>query len=148
MKDHGNAAKEAARGQRAIVADDFGHITDVVLNPTEITLSNQDYMGKPAIIFSGDHNGRMNVVAVVSDKRLDLFVQTVYTNVKKETLLRRQVNKPLSIRPKRTVVRFPITVYAKAAEMSIVFPRTRRKRRISRSGLGTGRMTRRVQARL
>lgn len=86
LKDHGNAAKEAARGQRAIVADDFGHITDIVLNPTEITLSNQDYMGKPAIIFSGDHNGRMNVVAVVSDKRLDLFVQTVYTNVKKGNL--------------------------------------------------------------
>lgn len=86
LKDHGNAAKEAARGQRAIVADDFGHITDIVLNPTEITLSNQGYMGKPAIIFSGDHNGRMNVVAVVSDKRLDLFVQTVYTNVKKGNL--------------------------------------------------------------
>lgn len=86
LKDHGNAAKEAARGQRAIVADDFGHITNIVLNPTEITLSNQDYMGKPAIIFSGDHNGRMNVVAVVSDKRLDLFVQTVYTNVKKGNL--------------------------------------------------------------
>ena len=29
-------------------------------------------------------------------------------------MLRRQVNKPLSIRPKRTVVRFPITVYAKS----------------------------------
>ena len=86
LKDHGNAEKEAARGQRAIVADDFGHITDVVLNPAEITLSNQDYMGKPAIIFSGDYNGRMNVVAVVSDKRLDLFVQTVYTNVKKGNL--------------------------------------------------------------
>ena len=28
----------------------------------------------------------MNVVAVVSDKRLDLFVQTVYTNVKKGNL--------------------------------------------------------------
>ena len=86
LKDHGNTAKEAARGQRAIVADDFGYITDIVLNPTEIKLSNQDYMGKPAIIFSGDHNGRMNVVAVVSDKRLDLFVQTVYTNVKKGNL--------------------------------------------------------------
>lgn len=86
LKDHGNAAKEATRGQRAIVADDFGHITDIVLNPTKITLSEQDYMGKPAIIFSGDHNGKMNVVAVVSDKRLDLFVQTVYTNVKKGNL--------------------------------------------------------------
>ena len=86
LKDHGNEAKEATRGQRAIVPDDFGYITDVVLNPTNITLSEQDYMGKPAIIFSGENNGRMNVVAVVSDKRLDLFVQTVYTNVKKGNL--------------------------------------------------------------
>lgn len=86
LKDHGNEAKEAARGQRAIVPDDFGHITDVVLNPTNITLSEQDYMGKPAIVFSGENNGKMNVVAVVSDKRLDLFVQTVYTNVKKGNL--------------------------------------------------------------
>ena len=83
LKDHGNDAKEAARGQRAVVPDDFGHITDVILNPTSIALSGQNYMGKPAIIFSGENNGRMNVVAVVSDKRLDLFVQTVYTNVKK-----------------------------------------------------------------
>lgn len=86
LKDHGNEAKEAARGQRAIVAEDFGHITDVILNPTSIALSEQDYMGKPAIVFSGENNGKMNVVAVVSDKRLDLFVQTVYTNVKKGNL--------------------------------------------------------------
>lgn len=31
----------------------------------------------------------MNGVAAIPDKQLDLFVQTVYTNVKKETLLRR-----------------------------------------------------------
>lgn len=86
LKDHGNEAKEAARGQRAIIPDDFDHITDVVLNPTNIALSEQDYMGKPAIVFSGENNGKMNVVAVVSDKRLDLFVQTVYTNVKKGNL--------------------------------------------------------------
>ncbi len=142
LKDHGNTAKEAARGQRAIVVDDFRYITHIVLNPAEIKLSGQDYMGKPAIVFSGDHNGRMNVVAVVSDKRLDLFVQTVYTNVKKETLLRRQVNKPLSIRPKRTVVRLPITVYAKVPETSIVFLRIKQKPIVSKNGSAIGRMTR------
>ena len=83
MKDHGVEAKEAPRGQRAIVQDDFAHIVDIVLSPQEIALSEDDYMGKPAVIFSGEHNGRMNVVAVVSDKRLDLFVQTIYANVKK-----------------------------------------------------------------
>ena len=86
LKDHGDGAKEALRGQRAIQADDFAHIVDVVLNPTSIELSDQTYMGKPAIIFKGNYNGRMNVVAVVSDKRLDLFVQTIYANTKKENL--------------------------------------------------------------
>lgn len=86
LKDHGNATKEAARGQRAIIADDFEHVMDVVLNPAKIVRSGQDYMGKPVIVFSGEHNGKMNVVAVVSDKRLDLFVQTVYANIKKGNL--------------------------------------------------------------
>ena len=86
LKDHGDGVKEALRGQRAIQADDFAHIVDVVLNPTSIELSDQTYMGKPAIIFKGNYNGRMNVVAVVSDKRLDLFVQTIYANTKKENL--------------------------------------------------------------
>lgn len=41
---------------------------------------------KPAIIFAGEHDGRMNVVAVVFNKRLDLFAQTMYVNVKKGNL--------------------------------------------------------------
>lgn len=86
LKDHGDPATEAMRGQRAITADDFAHIADIVLNPSNIVLSDQTYNGKPAIIFSGEYNGRMNVVAVVSNKRLDLFVQTVYANVKKGNL--------------------------------------------------------------
>ena len=69
-----------------MVADDFAHIVDIVLNPESVSLSEKTYMGKPAIVFTGDYNGRMNVVAVVSDKRLDLFVQTVYVNTKKGNL--------------------------------------------------------------
>ena len=86
LKDHGDGIKEDKRGQRAIVPEDFAHIMDVVLNPDKITLSDDTYMEKPAIIFTGNYNGRMNVVAVVSDKRLDLFVQTAYVNVKKGNL--------------------------------------------------------------
>ncbi len=86
LKDHGDDAKESLRGQRAVTEDDFAHIVDDVLNPSKVQLSDDTYMGKPAIIFTGTHNGRMNVVAVVSDKRLDLFVQTIYVNVKKENL--------------------------------------------------------------
>ena len=86
LKDHGSENKEALRGQRAVIPDDFAHIVEVVLNPDKIELSPDGYMGKPTIVFKGEHNGRMNVVAVVSDKRLDLFVQTVYVNVKKGNL--------------------------------------------------------------
>ena len=89
LKDHGIEDVESPRGQRAIVADDFAHIVEIVLNPKTISLSEDTYMGKPAIVFTGEHNGRMNVVAVVSNKRLDLFVQTVFVNVKKETFPRR-----------------------------------------------------------
>lgn len=86
LKDHGDTSTEAFRGQRAVTPDDFSHIVDVVLNPIDIKLSPNTYNGKPAIIFTGNYNGRMNVVAVVSDKRLDLFVQTIYANAKKENL--------------------------------------------------------------
>ena len=86
LKDHGNQKNEELRGQRAITEDDFSHIVEVVLNPTNIKLSDTTYEGKPALIFTGNYNGRMNVVAVVSDKRLDLFVQTIYVNTKKENL--------------------------------------------------------------
>ncbi|MBQ4326963.1 MAG: hypothetical protein IJC32_00940 [Clostridia bacterium] len=86
LKKHGNAESEALSGQRAVTTDDFLHILDVVLNPDNIKLSDQTYAGKPVIIFTGTHNGQMNIVAVVSDKRLDLFVQTVYVNTKRGTL--------------------------------------------------------------
>ena len=86
LKKHGNAESEALSGQRAVTTDDFLHILDVVLNPDNIKLSDQTYAGKPVIIFTGTYNGQMNIVAVVSDKRLDLFVQTVYVNTKRGTL--------------------------------------------------------------
>ena len=86
LKDHGDDASEAKRGQRAVVPDDFAHIVDVVLNPESIKPSQSTYMGKPVIEFVGENNGKMHVVAVVSDKRLDLFVQTAFVNAKKGNL--------------------------------------------------------------
>lgn len=43
----------------------------------------------------------------------------MFANIKKETLPRWQMNKPLSIRPKRVVVQFPITLYHRAALKAI-----------------------------
>ncbi len=48
-------------------------------NATEIYRSEIDYDGKPAITFvKADENSRTTIVAVVSDKHLDLRVQTEY----------------------------------------------------------------------
>lgn len=82
-KSHGDERKERPRGQRAVTEDDYLKIPDVVQSPDTINRSTEDYEGKPAIEFrqkNGDET--ITVVAVVSDKRLDLFVQTSYINKK------------------------------------------------------------------
>lgn len=86
FKDHGNEKSEALRGQRAITVDDIANIPAVVQSPEYIALSKKDYMGKPVIIMSKNINGNLTVVAVVSNKHLDLFVQTAYANNKKGNL--------------------------------------------------------------
>nr|DAQ83832.1 MAG TPA: crystallin beta/gamma motif-containing protein [Caudoviricetes sp.] len=86
LKDHGDKSKEAFRGQRAITEDDFVNIPSVIQSPLDISKSSSMYNGKPAIIFKGNSNGQMTVVAVVSDKRLDLFVQTAYVGKKNRNL--------------------------------------------------------------
>ena len=86
MKDHGDESREVPRGQRAVTVEDIANIPNVIQAPVSVALSPNQYNGKPAIVFSGNSNGRMTVVAVVSDKRLDLFVQTAYVSAKKRNL--------------------------------------------------------------
>lgn len=86
IKDHGDESREVPRGQRAVTVEDIANIPNVIQAPVNVVLSPNQYNGKPAIVFTGDSNGRMTVVAVVSDKRLDLFVQTAYVSAKKRNL--------------------------------------------------------------
>ena len=59
----------------------------VIQNPDSITLDSKFYNGKPVIIFVNNSiDVKRTVVAVVSDKRLDLFVQTAYVGIKKGNL--------------------------------------------------------------
>ena len=82
-KSHGNDKTEQPRGQRAVTESDYLNIPNVVQSPDRITLSLDKYEGKPAIEFRKmNGNETTTVVAVVSDKRLDLFVQTSYVNKK------------------------------------------------------------------
>lgn len=82
-KSHGDESKEAPRGQRAVTEADYIAIPDIVQNADSIKRSDSDYNGKPAIEFRKvNGNETTTVVAVVSDKRLDVFVQTEYVNKK------------------------------------------------------------------
>ena len=86
FKDHGNAATERLRGQRAVTEDDVAAIPEILQDADTIVPSDKKYNGKPAIQFTKNGNGRVNLVAVVSDKHLDLFVQTMYAGIKKGNL--------------------------------------------------------------
>lgn len=78
LKDHGQRAKEANRGQQPITQKDFARIPTVVLNPDNIKLSDKLFEGKPVILFEKEINGRKTVVAYVTKKHMDLTVQTMY----------------------------------------------------------------------
>ena len=87
LKDHGNEETERPRGQRAITPDDFLNMPEVIQSPDNISLSPTKYEGKDAVMFEGQFDtGKMTVVAVVSDKHLDLFIRTAYVGVKKGNL--------------------------------------------------------------
>ncbi len=86
LRDHGDAEKEALRGQRAATKADFANIPNVVQSPDPITLFLDLYNGKPVILFTKNLGEKNTIVAVVSDKHHDLFVQTAYFGAKKESL--------------------------------------------------------------
>lgn len=87
FNSHGDEAKEALRGQRAIKDKDILKIPQIIQAPDDIILSDNLYNGKPVIQFSKkEGNEKYTVNAVVSDKHLDLFVQTEYIGIKKGNL--------------------------------------------------------------
>lgn len=83
LKDHGDDYAEGLSGQRGITSNDFALIPYVIANADSITLSDKYYFGKPVIKFRNKANPWTEVVAVVSDKRMDLRVQTMYGGRKK-----------------------------------------------------------------
>lgn len=86
FKDHGTAETEETRGQRPITEQDFADIPLVISEADTIERSERDYNGKPVIIFRKNIDGKRTVTAYVSDKRVDLHVQTMYAGAKKQSL--------------------------------------------------------------
>ncbi len=82
-KDHGNESQEALRGQRAVTPEDYILILDALQDPDTITLSDKEFFEKPVLEFEKDDSEKINVAAVVSDKHLDLFIQTAFINKKR-----------------------------------------------------------------
>lgn len=81
LTDHGSEELEAARGQRAVEYKDFMKIPYVISKPSAVQ-EGGEYRNKPCLKFVRDG---YTVVGVVSDKHLDLFIQTMYIH-KKEAL--------------------------------------------------------------
>lgn len=86
FRDHGTDETEIPRGQRAITETDILNIPKVIQSPEKIKKSNKLYNNKPVIDFVKNIDGKMTVTAIVSDKHLDLKVQTAFVGIKKGNL--------------------------------------------------------------
>ena len=118
LHSHGNQSKEALRGQRAVVDNDFVKIPDVIESPT--TISSGQYENRPAIVFEKIYsNERWVVFAVDSGKSsLDLFVQTMYINEKKGSIANVANAQTLALTSKTTVGTAPNSIIRNAASKS------------------------------
>ena len=80
IKSHGRDGKEQERGQVVVTVFDFHYIPEIMGNPDTIEHGGT-YFNKPVLKFT---RGNRTIVAVVSKKHLDIFVQTMY--IKKKSL--------------------------------------------------------------
>ena len=116
-KSHGNESTETTRGQRAVTEADYLNIPDVVQSPDAISLSSKTYEGKPVIEFRQYNGNETTVVAaVVSDRRLDLFVQTTFINKKTGSIATPESVQADSFTPKATGGTAPTNSISKNAE--------------------------------
>ena len=96
---HGNEVNERLLGQRGVTVNDYETIPSVISNPDSLTDQGL-YNGKPAIGFVKYINGeKFTVIGVISDKHMDLFVQTSYIGAKKGSLATRASEKTDTITP-------------------------------------------------
>lgn len=83
LYSHGNESKENARGQRAITKEDILLIPNIISEPDKIVNAGQTKSNKPAIAFEKTIKGKTTVLSYVSDKHMDLTVQTMYSGKEK-----------------------------------------------------------------
>lgn len=99
LNSHGDEKVEVARGQEPITMDDLKNIPSVITNPDDVSLSEKEYEGKPALLFEKTIDGKNYVVAYVSRKHHDIAIQTMY---KKRSLATAENANALSSTPETT----------------------------------------------
>lgn len=80
---HGSEDVEAPRRQSSITKEDFFNIPETIENPDDIKLDSKLYNGRPVLKFIKNQNGKTTIVSYVSQKHMDLAIQTMYAGSKK-----------------------------------------------------------------
>lgn len=80
---YGSEDVEAPRGQSSITKEDFFNIPETIENPDDIKLDSKLYNGRPVLKFIKNQNGKTTIVSYVSQKHMDLAIQTMYAGSKK-----------------------------------------------------------------
>lgn len=75
---HGDAEREASRGQAAITPEIVGKMPEIIGNYDRAYRGDDAWNGEPSIIFEKDIDGRKVAVEYVSNKRKQLYLQTMF----------------------------------------------------------------------
>lgn len=81
FKQHGNPEAEAQRGQEAITDENFGDVLTAVLEPDNVTKS-EDVSGVISLVFQKENNGTTTAVTVVSEKKKALTLKSAWRTKK------------------------------------------------------------------
>lgn len=85
IKNHGDAASEAARGQSAVTADDIALIPQVLSAPDHVRLSpNRDSRGRNVLVFEKRIGDQYVTMQAVSDGTHSLQTDTLYKQKRKD----------------------------------------------------------------
>lgn len=79
VKEHGNAATEASRGQTGITPDDLALIPEILRSPDSVRLSTTSTgIGLPAIIYEKKIGGKVTFVEEVRTGKRELVPKSMY----------------------------------------------------------------------
>lgn len=82
MNEHGNPAKEKARGQIAITKDDIVRIPEIAANPDSIEYAGKTRKGQDLLLYTKRINGEIYYYEEVRTGQKELAAKTLYKKAK------------------------------------------------------------------